>query len=591
MMKKLRLAFTVLALAFGLCACNTDNGSVVSFNVIKPSVSKKDMPVYICDTEYMSTMPVYFIGDSDVPYISLEDWAELYPELVIYDEGSDEGITYSLDYSINGDVAVLTRKDGEAYTMTVDCKKDTITFDDYDAFMRISEDRILLDILTSDDHKSDDDHVFFKRVPGSYERYGNELVINAKDYGIDFVSDGKTCYVPLQTLCDFLLSCRYMNPIYNKEEVCFIQYGTLFDEETGEPTEIGKMAYSVKPEKVSESMAKFSYAELCLAFDNLYGLKEAHGIERFDDLTDQCGLKEMFLSTDTNDVDEALYNIIELHLDDSHSGMIFPSPFSGEVTVDSLREDVGTGRSNDALQMQIEKFYKAREKFYRNGTPCYEEVGNTAYITFDNFETIPPETDYYETAPDSKATDTIGIMIYAYSQIMRKDSPVENVVLDLSNNTGGDADTAIFVLSSFLGDGYGSLKNTMTGALSTGVYNVDINLDGKFDEKDRGLTDKKRFCLISPVSFSCGNMVPNVFKNSHDVTLIGQTSGGGSCIVLPLTTASASYFQISGPSRLAFTKNGSFYDIDQGADPDYIITFPEDYYDRKALTEYINGLK
>ena len=82
-------------------------------------------------------------------------------------------------------------------------------------------------------------------------------------------------------------------------------------------------------------------------------------------------------------------------------------------------------------------------------------------------------------------------MIYAYSQIMRENSPIENVVLDLSNNDGGDADTAIFVISAFLGDGFGSLKNTMTGALATAVYNVDINLDGKFDENDRGLTGKR----------------------------------------------------------------------------------------------------
>lgn len=91
-------------------------------------------------------------------------------------------------------------------------------------------------------------------------------------------------------------------------------------------------------------------------------------------------------------------------------------------------------------------------------------------------------------------------------------------------------------------------------------------------------------------SFSCGNLVPNVFKNSHNVTIIGQTSGGGSCMVLPATTAYGCNFQISGPMRLAFIKNGSFYDIDQGAEPDVYIDDPKHFYDRKKLTEFINGI-
>jgi hypothetical protein len=43
--------------------------------------------------------------------------------------------------------------------------------------------------------------------------------------------------------------------------------------------------------------------------------------------------------------------------------------------------------------------------------------------------------------------------------------------------------------------------------------------------------------------------------------------------------------------RLAFTKNGSFYDIDQGAEPDFTIAFPETFYDREGLTDYINNLR
>ena len=120
--------------------------------------------------------------------------------------------------------------------------------------------------------------------------------------------------------------------------------------------------------------------------------------------------------------------------------------------------------------------------------------------------------------------------------------------------------------------------------------NVDLNLDHQYGQEDQGLTTKNVYCLTSPVSFSCGNLVPCVFKNSNQVTIIGRTSGGGSCVVLPMSSACGSGFQISGFTRLAFTKNGSFYDIDQGAVPDFTISKYMSFYDRERLTEYIDGL-
>ena len=152
------------------------------------------------------------------------------------------------------------------------------------------------------------------------------------------------------------------------------------------------------------------------------------------------------------------------------------------------------------------------------------------------------------------------------------------------------ADAAVFVISAVLGDGSVSALNPMTGAMATAVYNVDLNLDHQYGQEDQGLTTKNVYCLTSPVSFSCGNLVPCVFKNSNQVTIIGRTSGGGSCVVLPMSSACGTGFQISGFTRLAFIKNGSFYDIDQGAVPDFTISKYMSFYDRERLTEYIDSL-
>ena len=108
-------------------------------------------------------------------------------------------------------------------------------------------------------------------------------------------------------------------------------------------------------------------------------------------------------------------------------------------------------------------------------------------------------------------------------------------------------------------------------------------------KKDQ-LTGKNLYCLVSPVSFSCGNLVPCIYKASGMVTLLGDTTGGGSCVVMPMSSAWGSLFQVSGTMRFSFVKNGSFYDSDRGVDPDIFLTKYDTFCNREKLTEIINGL-
>jgi len=41
---------------------------------------------------------------------------------------------------------------------------------------------------------------------------------------------------------------------------------------------------------------------------------------------------------------------------------------------------------------------------------------------------------------------------------------------------------------------------------------------------------------------------------------------------------------------MSYLKNGSYYDTDQGIDPDFVIEKLGNFYDREALTKYINQL-
>ena len=164
-------------------------------------------------------------------------------------------------------------------------------------------------------------------------------------------------------------------------------------------------------------------------------------------------------------------------------------------------------------------------------------------------------------------------------------------MIDLSNNTGGSVSAAAFVIGFIFGTARIVLRDTLTDAQSISTYNADCNLDSVFGSGDSmSSKDKKVYVLISPVSFSCGNLVPAACKAAH-VTLVGQTSGGGSCVVLPACTASGTLFQISGNKQLSVIKNGSVYNIDKGIEPDIYLSTEAAYYDRPALAEYLHSLK
>ena len=535
-------------------------------------LSEKELPFYLQTVDNVDSIKLYFADeDEEIPYIDVETVKELM-ERVFHEINGDE--SFSLTLSEEDSVAVITRDNG--YTMEINCDEDIISFDDYDSFFVPSWSDTVIDVL---EHYGTINCLQLVEQ-NSYSRIGSAVDFRLGDYGIDLIEKDGVCYIPMQVLSDivFSLPC-YVSILYNGEGV----FGYELTMET--ENELLDKYYEAEPGARSESLADFTYRELCMVMDYFYGLKEQHGIEDFDDFFIETGLEKSLKSTDAMEAGKAMADLMNLYIDDLHSAYTGNSWLVGPN--EELRENFG--RSIIEYYLYGMKYYEVRDTYYPDGVPGYEEIGNTAYITFDTFETKPDDVDYYTEPPVADTTDTVGICLYAYSQITREDSPIENVVLDLSLNNGGDTTTGSFVLSMFLGEADICIEDTLTGAYANERFCADVNLDGEFDEQDT-LYGYNLYCMTSPYSFSCGNLVPSVLKNSGNVTMLGNTSGGGACIVMPFSTADGTLLQISGYRRLSYMKNGAIYDIDQGIEPHYIISNPEHYYDRQELTEYINGL-
>ena len=526
---------------------------------------------------------LYFMdGVNDLPYVELYSWVDM---LLYLNHSFRKDPGYKLSVLVEDSYVILEREN--KCTLELDFENELMIFEDYDSFIHKSSDGSLIDLLGKSGFNDSGDVSLFKRSwRSSFDRYGDFLTVDLKNYGIDLIAQDGKFYMPLQTMNDFLLSLpQQASFLFNGQALFFANDSYFYDYRVKAYTPYAERYYTAPKGKRSVELANFSYNELCLVLDTFYGLKEPHEIDSIHRFFWQIEYDEYLSGTSAWDADITLKNFINYYLDDLHSGFNAYSYLSGKHDISS-----STGLSNRQKEGHIAEYEASRKKYYPKGCPDYEEIGDTAFVTLDSFTSYYTTESFYGASDMSRLTDdTIGLIVYAHGRIMRKGSPIKKVVLDLSNNTGGAVDAALFLMGWVMGDAPLSIKNTATGAMSTAIYRADVNLDRVFDEKDT-LAGKKVYCLISPVSFSCGNSVPAAFKSAQAATIIGRTSGGGSCIVQNLTTAHGSVFQISSAYRMSFLKNGSFYDIDQGVDPDYYINDIAHFYDRKSLVKYLNSL-
>ena len=568
-----RCVALMLVLAL-IIALSSDAEKQVRAKTTKATVSMKSKSVmkYTLSLAYAEKDKVYYNGKSDIPYFELGSRRKEVEGL----QKNSNPTKLSISSKIKGSKVTWTRTSMYGSTRVIfDYKKNTITFDDKNAFFR-QEGLSLVGVESGIRAVSD---IFQSDEKSNYNRHGSRIVINLNKYGIKLLKDKKNFYIPVQTYSDLFFSNSGIFQVFNGEDL-FISNNTQLGD-------MKEKYYSAKKRKFSKELADFNYGELCLLYDYQYGLKETHNIKSFDEFFTDTGFAIAIKNQDSIGTDLALYTAINLFFDDLHCA--FGSQ-SWNTDLDEFISQIkiipeGSFRTRTlGVNSELTSY---RKKQAPKGIPPYQEVEDTAYITFDDFG-FDPTADHKVLPTDADlptlGNDTIRLVQYAVNKITRAGSPIKNVVVDLSLNGGGVVFTAVYLLAAFLGTSSMASKDMITGAQSMINYKVDTNLDGVFDEKDtlanRGLN---LFCFTSGFSYSCANMVPAMFKDSGKVTLVGRTTGGGSCVVSYGSTASGRIVQISSPKRFSFSKNGGFYDVDRGAEPDVFIKDMSKLYDRKYM--------
>lgn len=580
-----------------------------TFPVVTETLTSKDFDVV--GQTGMQVNLCFRQGKEDIPYICLT------PDLL--NKCLEKTFTIS-DINAGTNSVTITNKDRSNTKAVFDLTHHTLSFENYDLFFQ-SPSNVYMDPAAVEEIKKAEDEGVETYLEitkdGTSSIAGQPIALDWSTQDVEVVlcnNNGTySLALPLQMFNDVFLSPVGGHLVYNGAKV--------YQSDKIDSTYYNTSPYSGQPR--SEALAALCYNELCLNLDFNYGLKAIHGIDKFPDFDTyfaSAGIKNSLKSTDPTIFANALKDVCEFYFGDGHSNYQYNSPYFGNAT-----RPKGNHTSPQGVRYKenSDKYQGARDNVYNGDLPGYElsSDGKTVIVRFDEFTlntqalTKAQRKEYgdklisdgllskYVNYADTEKRqhsyestyDTVAF-IYAVNKTIKdydaanSNAKIENIVLDMSCNGGGANHSAGFVLAWMLGTCDFAFTNPITGAKWTISYKADVNMNGTAGEDADTVKDKNLFCLISPVSFSCGNMVPAMLKASDRVTILGVTSSGGSSCVQSSSAADGSIFRMSSKYVMSINKNGSNYDIDKGIDPHYFINNPENFYKKDTIAALVTNI-
>ena len=481
----------------------------------------------------------------------------------------------------------VTSKNG---TMLVDPNADTITYENFEQF-------VLYDIDSEGSATFSD---YTKTLPPEQTGDIAPLTLDLADYGIDVIEyDGKV-YMPLPTLNDIHAvtynSAEYIDGnIYFTHSIDYANGVSYYDRSS---------LYNTVER--TPAMADFTYRELCFLMDHFYGKPSLANIapgmqkDEFDSVLDTysektAAAKRLLKSTSKKDYFLGLSILSYEFFDGGHTSLIadffagskvYPdSPiaqYSAKVISDPETDDENMAAMGIFLFMtkSVERMLPQNDKTlalqkytavkeWKDGTIKLYIQGDTAVFCFDSFvnEVVHP---------------------FKWSLDYAKEQGVKNFVVDLSTNGGGSTgvlDYMMAILTNKVNHSnvyHYTAVVTVTGNLHEEYSQIDLNLDGVFDDRDKDVVYDFNFAVLTTMtSYSCGNLMPVMCKD-NGICVLGEKSGGGSCqVILPFSPESH-FFSLSAPEKLVSDLG---LDVDRGAPVDYELVETKTVTDESGTQE------
>lgn len=469
---------------------------------------------------YEANYPVaYENGNSEAAYVELSKaFAQL--ESLYRKVLGDENVTFTSDYSRDGENLILTVKRENGSAVIINLGENTVAFTDYKTFSEHD--------LASEGNV----HVLVKANSKNIcQTYEAASTIWLTDYALNVYEIDGAAYMPMSAFSSIFMVPAGFSWINNGKDSFIVTDGLDETVKNNDGKTLKEIYSETAAEQKSNTKAISDYYELCLILDMNYGMKNDLGIfYGFDSYFRQTGLYQALTSTNITAYDAAI-------------------------------KELGSTYFSNA---------PASEKMN-----SYEETDKTAYITiaeFNNTGLNYADSNIRENLANYIADDTIALIAYANAQIKREGSPIENVVIDISETRGNDLNAAAYFLGWILGQADINTQDGYWGTYKNQTYQSDADLDGQITVNDKLDTSVYNvYCLISENTRDYGNLAASVLKNSTAVTLAGQSTGGGAHNIMTAVMPTGTVLEFAGTDNYCTVKAGAHISIAAGIEPDVYI--------------------
>ncbi|MCR5733381.1 MAG: S41 family peptidase [Lachnospiraceae bacterium] len=563
--------------------------------------TEKEVKLFAATEEESGEILLRFYEEMpSVPFIGLKQ----YKQIVDHEE---------ITVSESDGCVILTSEDGSS--VAADPVAGTLTSESFAQFRNNERDMIAGKMTGFNDVVTP-----FVRIESvEYEPVTEPTVIDLSAYNIPLYTDEDDVYMPLATATDLMIDAAFNALQYDGENVC-LRRGYFEKVQSMDPDYYKKIIEKIPRKK---DMIDYAYNELCFVMDRLYacpgrafmdGVLAEKGLDRALEETDEitAKVKELLLSEDQDEYIAGLM-ILQYYFFDKHTylfdnDMIY-AMIDAEVSGECM--DIA-GEISDELS-QKEYYESIQDAGYYNyeladvreqifgDTDTYHEKGDTAVITMDDFISFDEEgwKAYYEGKGDIPDVEKTGDIVAALLSDLNKaneDPDIKNVIIDLTNNGGGANNIMAFFIALLTGKSELHCYDRVTKQPYTIRYIADTLLDGSFDTSAVFESlDLNLAIMTTGNSFSCGNAAPAICKDAG-IPIIGETSGGGTCMVIPLILPEGEVCQISAGFAIMVNEAGE--DVEDGipVDADLVYYSEEgekdysDLYDLDVLSDVMKEL-
>lgn len=564
--KKLNL---LLLFSFALLACSSESEYIEPQNDNNALATMKDIAFNNLSNAFNikgRQINTYFINNEDVPYVealefiqSLDGYIKCGSTLRYKYYENKNMLVFSYYYNSNPSSYIQFQGD-----------RNKIYVSDLDFFSNI------VNYNQSTNYSS---YIKYTDFESSNEQ---SVMFDIGTYYFDILYYKGKCLIPFVIANMLFCSLNYYNLFYT-DNCYYGYYGEIYNQAEEYNTIFNN---SLNGQTQSNAMRKASINSFLFAMDKFYGLKYYKGITLFKDYISDDDFSLLW-SSNADDNFLALQHILLKNLDEIHTRINGHSMFSNKQTESPYY-------LNDCGKLW-NKFYflksqqsALRKQILGETILPVRYYDDTAIITFDSFVT-GSNTDIYDNDGNVKDTaweyDTYFFMQHCMNEITQH-AEIKDIVINLSLNGGGNVGAMMRTLG-FLSDDVllDYSYDSLTKEYSCSHYKIDTDGDGYYDDD---AFDQYRWTILSSLNtFSAANDFICKVKQQNLAKVIGNTSGGGMCSVLPLVLANGTPITISSNNLSVYYKNKTYYAIENGLNPDLEIPY-SDYYDISKISSYVD---